>query len=130
MDTQVEGHGSEEMRSSDQNLGENSGVNDKINLSVSHDSIAKSLRPLSKNGLAERIWVLGPNGEPKKLKERSLKEITNRLEVQPRISKVGRSGLRQVVEKLHKIGDDRVGLIDSGGPRQFESPPPPRSLHH
>lgn len=50
---------------------------------------------------------MGPNGEPKKTKEKPLMEIKNRLEAQPINLKPGCIGLKQALEKLKKGGEIR-----------------------
>lgn len=63
--------------------------------------------PMSNKGVADRIRVMGPNGEPKKIKERPLKEITNKLETRPINLKPCQTGLRQASEKSNKGGESR-----------------------
>lgn len=85
---------------------------------------------MSKQSVAERIWVVGPYGESNKLEKKPLKDISNRLEAQPIILKPGRTGLCNIFEKLNKGGEEQVGIIIYEAniiwPNHFESPLPPR----
>lgn len=102
---------------------------DKISLSVSHENIIHSFHQISKQGVLDRFWVVGPNREPKKLKEKPLKEITSKLEAQPINLKRGHTRLRQIIEKLSRSSEEQVGLFTTegniGGPSHFHFSPKP-----
>lgn len=90
-----------------------------------------SMKTAGGKGMAERIKFIGPNGETKKTKERTLGDITNRLEARPVNLKPGWVGIRQEKEKLFKkvAAELKVGRI---GPEeeivgQFSFSFPPKS---
>lgn len=74
-------------------LDDGSKRNDNVTLSVSHMDITKNLKESYKSGVTERIRVVGPQEEPKKTEKKPLKDISNRLEAQPVITKANQTGL-------------------------------------
>lgn len=73
---------------------------DEVTLNVYHIEITNNLKGMSKPGVAEPIRVVSPYGEPKRTEKKLLKDISNRLEAQPVITKTNRSGLRNVFGEI------------------------------
>lgn len=100
---------------------------EELILSVSHEELAKSIKPLFRRGHVERIKVVGPNTETKRTKERPLREITNKLVAQPAILKPNWAGSRQAFDKPSKSPFTLSGKLPVGTDqeRMFAFPPNP-----
>lgn len=70
-----------------------------ITLNVSHMNLTENLRTSGGRGLAERIRVIGPNGETKE-KDRALGKITSMLQARPVAFKPGWAEARQEKDKF------------------------------
>lgn len=84
---------------------------EEVTFSVSHGSLTQSLQPLSNQRAADRIRVVGPNGETKKTKDKPLKEITNKLVAQPVILKSNWSGLKQSFERSKVSVEHKLNML-------------------
>lgn len=63
-----------------------------VTISVSHANLMDMLQPRCNRGTTNRIRLVGPKGVPKKLKEKVLNDITNKLDIRPIMLKPERLG--------------------------------------
>lgn len=81
--------------------------------------------------MADRIRVFGPKGEIKKIKEKLLKEITNKLEAQPISLKSSWTRMSQTFEKPSKKLEEHISMFTTEelahGPSHFNYLPNPMS---
>lgn len=101
---------------------------EEIILNVSQEELTKSLRSLFRKGHKDRVKVVGPKAEPKRSKDRPLKDLTNKLVVPPVNLKKTLIGPRQGAEKPNRgyvlsASSNRSEPAHEAG--QFRFPPDP-----
>lgn len=70
------------------------GDNEQVTVNVSHADLTELIRPRSRQGTAEGIHFMGPKGEAKKMKEKALNDIKNKLDPWPAVLKSERVVMR------------------------------------